>query len=45
MKGIDLTVRRGEVFALLGTNGAGKTSTVELIEGLAAPSAGVMRLS
>lgn len=40
VKGIDLTVRRGEVFALLGTNGAGKTSTVELIEGLAVPSGG-----
>lgn len=33
VKGIDLTVRHGEVLALLGTNGAGKTSTVELIEG------------
>ena len=44
VKGIDLTVRRGEVFALLGTNGAGKTSTVEIIEGLAAPSAGTVRV-
>ncbi len=44
VKGIDLTVRRGEVFALLGTNGAGKTSTVEMIEGLAAPSAGSIRV-
>ena len=44
VKGVDLTVRRGEVFALLGTNGAGKTSTVEMIEGLAAPSAGTVRV-
>ncbi|MDF1488216.1 ABC transporter ATP-binding protein [Tessaracoccus caeni] len=44
VKGIDLTVRRGEVFALLGTNGAGKTSTVELIEGLASPSAGSIQV-
>lgn len=40
VRGIDLSLRRGEVYALLGTNGAGKTSTVELIEGLARPSAG-----
>lgn len=44
VKGIDLTVRHGEVLALLGTNGAGKTSTVELIEGLAAPTAGTIEL-
>ncbi|WP_261992841.1 ABC transporter ATP-binding protein [Streptomyces sp. adm13(2018)] len=44
VRGISLTVRRGEIFALLGTNGAGKTSTVELLEGLAAPSAGTARV-
>jgi ABC-2 type transport system ATP-binding protein len=32
--GIDLDVRRGEVFALLGPNGAGKTTTVEMLAGL-----------
>ncbi|MGY1702755.1 ABC transporter ATP-binding protein [Geodermatophilus sp. SYSU D00766] len=32
--GLDLDVRRGEVFALLGPNGAGKTTTVEVLEGL-----------
>jgi ABC-2 type transport system ATP-binding protein len=31
--GIDLDIRRGEVFALLGPNGAGKTTTVEILEG------------
>jgi ABC-2 type transport system ATP-binding protein len=31
--GLDLEVRRGEVFALLGPNGAGKTTTVEILEG------------
>ncbi|ADG80110.1 ABC transporter related protein OS=Tsukamurella paurometabola (strain ATCC 8368 / DSM / CCUG 35730 / CIP 100753 / JCM 10117 / KCTC 9821 / NBRC 16120 / NCIMB 702349 / NCTC 13040) OX=521096 GN=Tpau_3531 PE=4 SV=1 [Tsukamurella paurometabola] len=40
VRGVDLDVRHGEVFALLGTNGAGKTSTLDLLEGLAAPSAG-----
>ena len=44
VRGADLTVRRGEVFALLGTNGAGKTSTMELLEGLAPPSGGTVRV-
>jgi ABC-2 type transport system ATP-binding protein len=33
VQGIDLRVRRGEVFAFLGPNGAGKTTTVEIMEG------------
>ncbi|MGW6295793.1 ABC transporter ATP-binding protein [Streptomyces sp. NPDC055058] len=44
VRGIDFSVRRGEVFALLGTNGAGKTSTVELLEGLSAPADGRIRI-
>ncbi|UQA94528.1 ABC transporter ATP-binding protein [Streptomyces halobius] len=44
VRGIDFSVGQGELFALLGTNGAGKTSTVELLEGLAAPSAGRVRV-
>nr|WSY53586.1 ABC transporter ATP-binding protein [Streptomyces sp. NBC_00886] len=44
VRGITFSVRRGEVFALLGTNGAGKTSTVELLEGLAPPSGGRVRV-
>jgi ABC-2 type transport system ATP-binding protein len=31
--GLDLDIRRGEIFALLGPNGAGKTTTVEILEG------------
>src|SRR5271157_2408376 len=31
--GVDLDVRRGEIFAFLGPNGAGKTTTVEILEG------------
>ncbi|WP_123052803.1 ABC transporter ATP-binding protein [Clostridium sp. JN-1] len=34
IKGISFDVKKGEVFALLGTNGAGKTTTLECIEGL-----------
>ncbi|MER6313022.1 ABC transporter ATP-binding protein [Streptomyces sp. NPDC001581] len=44
VRGVSFSVARGEVFALLGTNGAGKTSTVELLEGLAAPSEGRVRV-
>ncbi|MDT0308980.1 ABC transporter ATP-binding protein [Streptomyces sp. DSM 44917] len=44
VRGLSFEVRRGEVFALLGTNGAGKTSTVELLEGLAEPSGGSVRV-
>src|SRR5687768_15403585 len=38
--GVDLSVRRGEVFALLGPNGAGKTTTVEILEGFRKRDAG-----
>ncbi|MEU8029172.1 ABC transporter ATP-binding protein [Streptomyces sp. NPDC049099] len=44
VRGISFSVARGEIFALLGTNGAGKTSTVELLEGLAAPAGGRVRI-
>ncbi|MFF5934831.1 ABC transporter ATP-binding protein [Streptomyces sp. NPDC012508] len=44
VNGISLAVPQGEIFALLGTNGAGKTSTVELLEGLAAPSGGTVHV-
>ena len=33
VRGIDLTVRTGEIFAFLGPNGAGKTTTIETLEG------------
>ena len=35
VRGVDLDVPAGSITALLGTNGAGKTSTLEVIEGLA----------
>jgi ABC-2 type transport system ATP-binding protein len=40
VRGIDITVRRGEVFGLLGPNGAGKTTTVEILEGYRSRSGG-----
>ncbi|MEX5746680.1 ABC transporter ATP-binding protein [Massilia sp. X63] len=38
--GLDLEVRRGELYALLGPNGAGKTTTLRMVTGLVAPDAG-----
>ncbi|MFK3741170.1 ABC transporter ATP-binding protein [Massilia sp. TN1-12] len=38
--GLDLTVRRGELYALLGPNGAGKTTTLRMVTGLLAPDEG-----
>ena len=38
--GIDLEVRRGEIFAFLGPNGAGKTTTIEILEGFQQRTAG-----
>ena len=40
LKGINLTVHKGEIFALLGVNGAGKTTALECIEGLRAYDSG-----
>ena len=40
VRGINLEVRRGEIFAFLGPNGAGKTTTVEILEGFRQADAG-----
>jgi ABC-2 type transport system ATP-binding protein len=42
--GLDLDIRRGEIFALLGPNGAGKTTTVEICEGYRDRDAGEVRV-
>ncbi|RAJ43682.1 ABC-2 type transport system ATP-binding protein [Kitasatospora sp. SolWspMP-SS2h] len=42
--GIDLAVRRGEVFGLLGPNGAGKSTLVRQLTGLLRPDAGTVDL-
>jgi len=42
VKGIDLTIHRGQIVAILGANGAGKTSTLKCISGLVSPYQGVI---
>jgi ABC-type glutathione transport system ATPase component len=44
LDGIDLTVRRGEVFGFLGLNGAGKTSAIRILATLARPGGGTARV-
>lgn len=42
--GVDLAVERGAVFGFLGPNGSGKTTTIRLMLGLAAPTSGEIRV-
>src|ERR687886_1971307 len=44
LRGIDLEVRRGEIFGFLGPNGAGKTTTLRCLVDLIRPSGGVVRV-
>ncbi len=42
--GLDLELRRGEIFGLLGQNGAGKTTTILMLLGLTEPTSGSARV-
>ena len=42
LHGIDLDIRRGEIFALLGPNGAGKTTLIGIVCGIVKPSTGTI---
>jgi branched-chain amino acid transport system ATP-binding protein len=44
VKGVSFAVRRGEIVALIGANGAGKTSVLKSIVGLVPPAGGSVRL-
>ena len=40
LEGVDLDIRRGEIFALLRPNGAGKTTLISIVCGIVTPTAG-----
>jgi ABC-2 type transport system ATP-binding protein len=42
LKGVDLDIRRGEIFALLGPNGAGKTTLISIVCGIVRPTGGTV---
>ena len=42
--GIDVTVRKGEIFGLLGPNGAGKTTSVKVLTTMMKPTSGEIRI-
>ncbi|MBO0960518.1 ABC transporter ATP-binding protein [Neobacillus sp. MM2021_6] len=44
VKGIDLTVERGEIFGFLGRNGAGKSTFINILTGIIQPSSGTYSL-
>jgi ABC-2 type transport system ATP-binding protein len=43
--GINLEIRRGELFGFLGPNGAGKTTTMRMIAGILQPTAGTITIA
>ena len=44
LRGLDLTVQRGEIYALLGGNGAGKSTTLSALLGFLRPGSGSVRV-
>jgi len=44
VQGLNLHVRRGEVFGFLGPNGAGKSTTIKMLLGLVTPTSGTLRV-
>lgn len=44
VRGLDLEVKRGDVFGLIGPNGSGKSTTIKMILGLIRPTKGTVRL-
>lgn len=45
LKGVDFEIKKGEVFALLGSNGAGKTTTINILATLIAADSGVAKVN
>src|SRR5215831_9277859 len=45
LRGVDFDVARGSIFALLGSNGAGKTTVVRILSTLLRPDAGTVSVN
>ncbi|MEV0617953.1 ATP-binding cassette domain-containing protein [Nonomuraea sp. NPDC050404] len=45
VRGVDLEVKKGEIFGVLGPNGAGKTTTIRMLATLIAPDAGTATIA
>ena len=42
VNGLDLKIRKGEIYAFIGANGSGKTTTIDMISGVLLPTSGEM---
>jgi ABC-2 type transport system ATP-binding protein len=45
VRGIDLAVRQGEIFGIVGPDGAGKTTTIQMLTGILTPTAGEIQVA
>jgi ABC-2 type transport system ATP-binding protein len=44
VNGIDLKVKKGEIYAFIGANGCGKTTTIDMLSGILIPTSGEMKI-
>ena len=44
VNGIDLKVKKGEIYAFIGANGSGKTTTIDMLSGILVPTSGEMKI-
>ncbi len=44
VNGLDLRIKKGEIYAFIGANGSGKTTTIDMLSGVLMPTAGEMKI-
>ncbi|MHA1975586.1 MAG: ABC transporter ATP-binding protein [Candidatus Hodarchaeales archaeon] len=44
VNGLDLRIQKGEIYAFIGANGSGKTTTIDMLSGVLMPTAGEMNI-
>ncbi len=44
VNGLDLRIKKGEIYAFIGANGSGKTTTIDMLSGVLMPTAGEMSI-